>query len=47
MKARIIGDLVRSGQGRQRMTLEFDGNVGDLWDELHDHEIDVTMKQHR
>ena len=47
MKARIIGDLVRSGQGRQRMTIEFDGNVGDLWDELHDKAVDVTLKEHR
>ena len=47
MRARIIGDLVRSGRGRQRMTLEFDGNVGDLWDELHDKDIEVSIKQHR
>ena len=47
MRARIIGDLVRSGRGRQRMTLEFDGNVGDLWGELHDKDIEVSIKQHR
>ena len=47
MRGHIVGDLVRSGKGRQRMTIEFDGNVGELWDELHDKAIDVSVKEFR
>ena len=32
---------------RQQITLELEGDMRDLYDELHDEEIDVTLKKYR
>ena len=44
MKARLV-DLSRSLDGRQRLTIEVEGDARQLFDELHDQPVELTVKK--
>lgn len=46
MKCRLI-DLSISIQGKQRLTLELDGDFRKTWDELHEKDCEVSIKKFR
>ena len=46
MKSRLI-DLAISLDGKQRLTIELDGDFRQNWDELHDKDCDITVKRYR
>jgi hypothetical protein len=45
MKARLV-DLSRSLDGRQRLTIEVEGDARHLFDELHDQPVELTLKKY-
>lgn len=45
MKARLL-DLSFSIDGKQRLTVELDGDFRDMFDELHEKDVDVTVKRY-
>lgn len=45
MKAKLV-DLTISLDGKQRLTVELDGDFRDTFDELHDNDVDVTVKKY-
>lgn len=45
MKARLL-DLSFSFDGKQRLTVELDGDFRDTFDELHEKDVDVTVKKY-
>lgn len=45
MKARLIDLAVLIG-GKQRLTIELDGDFRSLWDELHEKECEVAIKRY-
>ena len=46
MKARIA-DFSMTFAGKQRLTLELDGDFREQFDELHDSDVEVTVKKYR
>jgi len=46
MKARLL-DLAISLDGKQRLTVELDGDFRETWDELHETECEITVKKYR
>ena len=46
MKSRLV-DLAISFTGKQRLTLELDGDFRETWDKLKDKDCDFTVKQFR
>ena len=46
MQCRLI-DLSTSLNGKQRLTVELDGDFRGTWDDLHDKECDITVKKYR
>ncbi len=46
MKARIV-DFLLTLDGKQRLTIELDADFRSEFDELHDVDVDVTIKKHR
>ena len=46
MKARLL-DLAVSLDGKQRLTIELDGDFRATWDELHEKDCEVTVKRFR
>lgn len=46
MKGRLI-DLVFGINGKQRLTIELDADFRNEFDELHETDIDITIKKHR
>ena len=46
MKCRLV-DLTFSIGGKQRLTVELDGDFRDQWDELYDKDCEVTVKKYR
>lgn len=46
MKSRLI-DLSLSLGGRQRLTVELDGDFRETYDALHDGDVEVTVKRYR
>lgn len=46
MKCKLI-DLSLSIDGKQRLTVELDGDFRRTWDELHEVDCDFTVKKHR
>ena len=46
MKCRLV-DLAISLDGKQRLTVELDGDYRTQWDELHDKDCDITVKRYR
>ena len=46
MKSRLV-DLSISLDGKQRLTIELDGDFRSTWDELHDNDCEITVKRYR
>lgn len=46
MRGRIL-DLSMSFTGKQRLTLELDDDFRSQFDELHEEDLDITIKKHR
>ena len=46
MKAKLV-DLTVSLDGKQRLTLELDGDFRPQWDEFHGKDVDITVKKYR
>lgn len=46
MQCRLM-DLAISLNGKQRLTVELDGDFRQKWDELHDIDCDITVKKYR
>lgn len=46
MKSRLL-DLSIGLDGKQRLTVEFDGDFRNTWDELHEKDCEITVKQYR
>ena len=46
MKCRLV-DLSVTFAGKQRLTLELDGDFRDTWEDLKDHDCDITVKRYR
>lgn len=46
MKSRLV-DLSISLSGKQRLTIELDGDFRPTWDELHDKDCEITVKRYR
>ena len=46
MKARLH-ELVPTFEGEQRLTIVTREDCRGLWDDLHDHDVEVTVKRHR
>lgn len=46
MKSRLV-DLSISLDGKQRLTIELDGDFRSTWDELHDKDCEITVKRYR
>ena len=46
MKSRLV-DLSISLDGKQRLTIELDGDFRQTWDELHDKDCEITVKRYR
>ena len=46
MKARLL-DLAISLDGKQRLTVELDGDFRQKWDELHEQDCEITVKKYR
>lgn len=42
-----LKDLTRDLHGHFILTVEMDGDPRQMWDELHDCDVDVTVKKHR
>jgi hypothetical protein len=42
-----LKDLTRDLHGHFILTVEMDGDPRQMWDELHDADVDVTIKKHR
>lgn len=42
-----LKDLTRDLHGRYVLTVEMDGDPRQLWDALHDSEVDITIRKHR
>jgi len=45
MQGKII-DFSRGMNGKQRITLELDGDIRELYEELKDSDVDITIKKH-
>lgn len=46
MKAKLL-DLTISLDGKQRLTVELDGDFRDTFDELHEYDCDIAIKRYR
>jgi len=46
MKARLL-DLTVSFDGKQRLTVELDGDFRDTFDQLHEGDVEITVKKYR
>ena len=42
-----LTDLSTGMDGRQRLTISIDGDARSVWDDLHDGEVDITIKRYR